>query len=224
MIPLIDAYLRELLQDKITFLRDNPLVIPQIFGTLGTRTTLKSFTDFILKKDIKVLIGFPRESQQLPCYVITIAGEQEIPIGLGDNIDGYEEAWDEEDITTHYVLDGVDIESTYRIECWSDNGDLTAYLYTMLKWCMFSARGNMLKSGFKLPKITGTDLEPVPDYIPTFVYRRSLMISFRYENLYFDDEVKRGDGAYHFPLDLTPEDIKVSGEVYYKPHYEDIDI
>lgn len=218
MIPLIDAYLREVIQNRLLFLKKNPQFIEHIFGTLGTKTTLKSFKDFIVNKDIKVLIGFPREPQSLPCYSIMVSGEQESPLGLGDNIDDYEEDWDDDNLITQYVVDGIDMDSSYRIECWSDNGDLTSYMYTLLKYCLLSSRNDMLKNGFKLPKLTGTDLEPVPDYIPVFVYRRALVISFRYENLFFDDDtLKRGEGQYQLPLDATIDDIKL------KPHYHNVD-
>lgn len=216
MIPLIDAYLREVIQDRLNFLKSNPQFIEEIFGTLGTKTTLKSFKDFIINKDIKVLIGFPREPQSLPCYSIAVAGEQESPLGLGDNIDDYEEEWDDDDLSTQYVIDGIDMDSMYRIECWSDNGDLTSYLYTILKYCLLSSRAKMLKDGFKLPKLTGTDLEPVPDYIPVFVYRRALVISFRFENTFFDDDTTTiGEGEYHLPTTVTSKDIHIVPEPYY---------
>ncbi|MBR2492428.1 MAG: hypothetical protein IKB64_03025 [Paludibacteraceae bacterium] len=215
MIPLIDAYLREIIQDRLKFLKNNPQFIEQIFGTLGTKTTLKSFKDFIVNKDIKVLIGFPREPQSLPCYSIMVAGEQETPLGLGDNIDDYEEEWDDEDMSTQYVIDGIDMDSMYRIECWSDNGDLTSYMYTILKYCLLSSRVKMLKDGFKLPKLTGTDLEPVPDYIPVFVYRRALMISFRFENLFFDDDgTMIGEGEYQLPVNADIDDVNVVQSSY----------
>ena len=214
MIPLIDAYLRDLVRTKLTFLKNNPQLIDVIFGTLGTKTTLKSFKNFIATKDIKVLIGFPREPQSLPCYVITVAGEQESPIGLGDNIDDYEEEWDDNRLETQYIIAGVDIDSSYRIECWSDNGDLTSYMYTILKYCLLSSRNKMLKDNFKLPKITGTDLEPVPDYIPVFVYRRALMISFKYENKYFDDDSTLiGDGEFQLPRDVTIDDVTIHQKI-----------
>ena len=214
MIPLIDAYLRDLVRTKLTFLKNNPQLIDVIFGTLGTKTTLKSFKNFIATKDIKVLIGFPREPQSLPCYVITVAGEQESPSGLGDNIDDYEEEWDDNRLETQYIIAGVDIDSSYRIECWSDNGDLTSYMYTILKYCLLSSRNKMLKDNFKLPKITGTDLEPVPDYIPVFVYRRALMISFKYENKYFDDDSTLiGDGEFQLPRDVTIDDVTIHQKI-----------
>lgn len=218
MIPLIDAYLKDLINRKIDFLKENPVLIDQIFGTLGTRSTLKSFREFVVKRDIKTLIGFPREAQQLPCFVIMVAGEQEIPLGLGDNTDAYEnpdrEEWDDDNLLTQYVIDGTDMKSTYRVECWSDNGDLTAYMYTLLKWCLLSGRRDMLKSGFVLPTLSGTDLEPVPDYIPVFVYRRSLMVTFQYENKFFDEETKRGDNEGHLPIGIAPGDVHISADHY----------
>ena len=213
MIPLVDAYLKDLIQRKMTFIKNNPQLIPKIFGTMGTRTTLKSFTEFVTKRKVGVLIGFPREAQNLPCYVIMVAGEQEAPLGLGDNIDDYEDNdfsdYESDPDLSQFVLDSVDMKSTYRIECWSDNGDLTAYMYILLKWCLLSGRREMLKKGLKLPQLSGTDLEPVPDYIPVFVYRRSLMITFQYENIFFDDEYKRGDEAGHIPLGANPDNLQV---------------
>lgn len=213
MIPLVDAYLKDLIQRKMTFIKNNPQLIPKIFGTLGTRTTLKSFTEFVTKRKVGVLIGFPRDPQNLPCYVIMVAGEQEAPLGLGDNIDDYEDndfnEYESDPDLNQFVLDSVDMKSTYRIECWSDNGDLTAYMYILLKWCLLSGRREMLGKGLKLPQLSGSDLEPVPDYIPVFVYRRSLMITFQYENIFFDDEYKRGDESGHIPLEATPDNLHV---------------
>ena len=73
----------------------------------------------------------------------------------------------------------------------------------------------MLKDGFKLPKLTGTDLEPVPDYIPVFVYRRALMISFRFENLFFDDDgTMIGEGEYQLPVNADIDDVNVVQSSY----------
>ena len=44
----------------------------------------------------------------------------------------------------------------------------------------------MLDMGWVNITLNGTDLEPVPDYFPMFIYRRSLQINLTYENLYYD--------------------------------------
>ena len=75
------------------------------------------------------MIGYPRDPNQLPCYVITLAGEQEVYNGLGDCVDEdllYDE--DENDFTAPEEetplpsISCVNMDATYRIECWSDNG------------------------------------------------------------------------------------------------------
>lgn len=214
MIPLIDSYLKDSMEQKFEFLRNNPELIKRIFGNLGKRTTLERFTEFFKEKDIKTIIGYPREANQLPCFVITLAGEQEVYTGIGDNTDedlwGYED--DEEENSEEHVnepsVSKVNMDSTYRIECWSDNGDLTFYMYTIAKWALLSARTEMVSNGILLPKISAADLEPVPDYFPIFVYRRALMISFQYENQFYENEIP-----------VEPDNPTGITEIKYIPHY-----
>lgn len=217
MIPLIEDYLKESLNARFSFLKKNPEYISKIFGTLGKRSTLSSLTDYFTKKDIKTVIGYPRDPNQLPCYVITLAGEQEVYNGLGDCVDEdllYDE--DENDFTAPEEetplpsISCVNMDATYRIECWSDNGDLTAYMYTLAKHALLTTRTEMISNGILLPKISAADLEPVPDYFPIFVYRRALMLSFQYENKYFENEIP--------VIHDEGEDCGIKG-VKYIPHY-----
>ena len=97
------------------------------------------------------------------------------------------------------------MNGTYRIECWSDNGDLTAYMYIILKWCLWSSKQQMLDLGWINPTLSGTDLEPVPDYMPVFIYRRAAQLTVIYDSLYYEniDEI----GKYFDVLD-NPDDYK----------------
>lgn len=195
MIPLVDDYIQYFLVEKLRWLKEHPEVIDHIFST-GKRETLENLKKFIEMRKIRVVIGFPREPSSLPCYVITLAPEQEQPIGLGDEFgvtefDSLGEETDEDIIqdTFKYMqgyLANTYMNSTYRIECWSDNGDLTSYMYILLKWCIFTSRQQMIKLGWVNIKLSGTDLEPVPDYMSLFVYRRSAQISLMYENIYYE--------------------------------------
>jgi hypothetical protein len=246
MMPLMDSYIKELIQKKIEFIKAHPELVEVIFGTLVSRETLEKFTKFVTTKTVKVMLGFPREQQSLPCIPINLAGEQEVPLGLGDNVDAweYDDIPEEEEDDEHEVLApgarelevspevlkfadsikepsagversigyqysvaGTYMKATFRLECWSDNGDLTTYIYTLLKWCILSARRDMLENAIVNIEVGATDLEPVPDYFPTFVYRRALLLTFQYENKFFDGEQL---------IDDTLEPIVYKANIYNK--------
>jgi len=82
------------------------------------------------------------------------------------------------------------MEFSYRIECWSDNSNFVVYMYHLLKFIMLYKRQLLIESGIVTPILRGTDLEPVPDYMPTFVFRRSLLIQGAIENYYDSEEIK----------------------------------
>lgn len=184
MMPLVEDFLRDLLLQRLEWLKKNPDNIPKIFGTLGKRSTLKNLTNYVKNADFRTLLGYPKEANQVPCYVITLADEHEAVVGLGDCID--EDINDEDDFNFH--LNTIYMDATYRVEVWSDNEDLAVYMYILAKWAMLVSRKDMLTNGFILPRVSGADLEPVPDYFPIFVYRRALIVGFQYENVFYEDE------------------------------------
>lgn len=200
MVPLIDDYLQMYLVEKLKFLKAHPILLDRIFST-GRRKTLEDLKNFIVNKQVRVILGYPRDQTTLPCYVIVLAPESEVPMGLGDDEGDFEGLeYDDELVTPENeakqnlaikkmspFLDGVYMASSYRIECWSDNADLTSYMYAILKWCIWTSRSDMLKRGWIDIKISGTDMEPTPDYMPMFIYRRTLQLSLMYENKYYDN-------------------------------------
>ena len=197
MIPMIDDYLQLFIVEKLRWLKENPIIIDHLFLT-GKRETIIKLKDFIVNRKVKVIIGYPKEQTSLPAYVITLSPEQEQPLGLGDDSEcytGYDlgigDTEDDyiqrtEEKLSEFIA-GTYMNSNYRIECWSDNGDLTSYMYIILKWCLWSSRQQMLSMGWVNIKVSGTDLEPVPDYFPMFIYRRAAQVNLMYENLYYED-------------------------------------
>ena len=185
MLPLVEDFLRSCVDSKVTWLKNNPEQIPKIFGTLGRRTSLKNFQQYVKQTDFKVLLGYPREANQLPAFVLTLAGEGELTAGIGECIDEDLSEETEDEYEYDYHVDTIYMDATYRLEVWTDNADLAVYMYIIAKWAMLVSRREMLENGFILPRVTGQDLEPVPDYFPIFVYRRALMINFQYENQFY---------------------------------------
>lgn len=189
MIPIVDDFIQAMLVNKLRFLKDHPKLIEYIFQT-GHPETIQRLQKLLTTQQLRVVIGFPREQSTLPAYVITLAPEQEQPSGLGDNIAIYGEegiGGSPDDIAQLFLDDylaSTFMNATYRVECWSDNGDLTAYMYAILKWCLWTSRIEMLNMGWNNIRIEGTDLEPVPDYMPVFIYRRAAQVILTYDNLY----------------------------------------
>ncbi len=81
-------------------------------------------------------------------------------------------------------------ESNYRLECWTENGDLTVELYHILKWALLSGRDH-LGSDRDLfrQRTSGADFEPAPSFFPTFVYRRALSYWCQFSVTVPDEEV-----------------------------------
>lgn len=65
-------------------------------------------------------------------------------------------------------------ESTYRLEVWAKNADLTVELYHLVKWALLSGRDELVNDGLFRQKLSGSDFQPAPNYFPEFVYRRAL--------------------------------------------------
>ena len=192
LIPVVDDFIQAMLVAKLRFLKERPKLIEYIFQTSHPET-ISRLQQLLTSQQLRVVIGFPREQSTLPAYVITLAPEREQPSGLGDNLSIYSEdeigeiGGDPEGIAQLFLDDYISstfMNATYRIECWSDNGDLTAYMYAILKWCLWTSRLEMLQMGWNNIRVEGTDLEPVPDYMPVFVYRRAAQLILTYDNLY----------------------------------------
>lgn len=97
--------------------------------------------------------------------------------------------------TIIYTQDGINksgtmMEFSYRIECWADNSNLVVYMYHLLKFIMLYKRQLLIENGIVNFTVKGTDLEPIPDYMPTFIFRRSLIVNGLIENSYDSEEIK----------------------------------
>jgi hypothetical protein len=107
----------------------------------------------------------------------------------------YSDVDDTVEATIGYTQDnicksGTLMEFSYRIECWADNSNLVVYMYHLLKFIMLYKRQLLIENGLLNPIIRGSDLEPIPDYMPTFIFRRSLLLTGSIENYYDNEEIK----------------------------------
>jgi hypothetical protein len=112
-------------------------------------------------------------------YQLGLIGISDENINPGDSLTISYEYFKEE--TDYY---GILTNNTYRIECWSENADLTIYMYYLLKWILLKERNTLTNSGMILPSLNGNDFEPVPEYFAHFVFRRTMNVSCKVESTY----------------------------------------
>lgn len=76
---------------------------------------------------------------------------------------------------------GSIFKSNYQIQVWSQNGDLTVWLYHLLKWIFQLDRNYLIKQGFLTNSYSGGEFEPFnfDKTYPTLIYRRAFAMDFR---------------------------------------------
>lgn len=101
-------------------------------------------------------------------------------LGLVELFTGMVGHGDELEVTYGYMSSAEEemrvlYDSTYRLEIWSKNADLTVELYHLAKWAILSGRDYLANDkGIFNQKLSGMDFQPAPAYFPEFVYRRAL--------------------------------------------------
>lgn len=202
MIPITEELFKNLISSQLNNLKSNPDIINEIFRFVNP-TFVNKIKQYIEGNVIKVIIGYPsREKAVLPCFCIMLGQETEENVYMGEFIEEDEEIIeeDEEDSEDDEIIEkdggdggeiiekrfietyGTVMNFSYRIECWADVGDLTVYLYHILKYIFIKCKLDLMKNGLRRIQLTGGDLEPMIDMYPAFVYRRALIVSGQVEN------------------------------------------
>lgn len=82
MIPIVEDYLSDLLQQKFKYLKQNPSYLQRVLKTTPDR--LARLEQYLASTPINIIKGYPRLPSQLPCVCILLSGEEETQEGLGD--------------------------------------------------------------------------------------------------------------------------------------------
>lgn len=229
MIPIIDLLVKNYIEDGMMRLRKEPDRIRRYFS-YANKKTIEDMVRLVTQFKIHILSGYPRQPTELPCIIITIAGEDEVPHGIGDGVDqAYPEwergeknylHWTGED-NSKYVRENAQMRAQIRVEAWSDNAVTTSFLYALIKYCLFSAKWDMVNNEIILPTVSGGDLEPVPDYMTIFVYRRAVMLNFEYTLGYHVGGLIIGKEEGHFELGTTIDDLDIKMKGYREEEVSD---
>jgi hypothetical protein len=105
------------------------------------------------------------------------------------------------------IMDEYYLNNSHRIECWSNNAELTLWLYQIALWNLWKFRAYLENSwGLMLQRIEGGDIMPQPEFYPEFLYIRGLTFNCQTIEL-----IPRETGL--VPIDVRVRKIDFSAKV-----------
>ncbi|AYP68584.1 hypothetical protein EalM132_00072 [Exiguobacterium phage vB_EalM-132] len=86
MITLAEDYIQDLLNERFQYLRNNPMAVDKILDMpTSKKAKLKAYLASEPASRLKIIKGYPRTPNVLPCICLLMAGEDESQSGLGDH-------------------------------------------------------------------------------------------------------------------------------------------
>lgn len=210
MAVLPEYVFQRIIVNGIQVLRSNPKIIDQLLWNLPSES-VESVKKTLGESPIGVFLQFPRQDTAVPFIVITLQDETESNTYLNDML-GSDMAPPEEFTYTNNptieTLGGVSINpilegeppkifketalverrgsgftEKYNIEIATADYHFTVFLYTFIKTIFLQNRVRMEHNGIQNLMISGAEMNLKRDYLPDFVFVRSLSLKFLY---YFD--------------------------------------
>lgn len=220
MIQLIDLFVKNKINKVLNYLSSNVELIDKFFLYADEKTN-QDVKKFLKEYKIHVKSSYPREEVYLPSIIVLVENEQEVPYGIGSGIDenyiGLGENyldWPKDE--KHPIQENIQMQTSIRCEVWSDNAVTTSFLYAITKYCLLATRKEFEEENIILSSLSGGDLEPIPDFINFFVYRRALNLECEYTSSYYRLGEFAGEMDSQFNLGASVDDIDIGmkGIVY----------
>lgn len=220
MIQLIDLFVKNKIKKVLNYLSNNVELIDKFFLYADEKTN-QDVKKFLKEYKIHVKSSYPREEVYLPSIIVLVENEQEVPYGIGSGIDenyiGLGENyldWPKDE--KHPIQENIQMQTSIRCEVWSDNAVTTSFLYAITKYCLLATRKEFEEENIILSSLSGGDLEPIPDFINFFVYRRALNLECEYTSSYYRLGEFAGEMDSQFNLGASVDDIDIGmkGIVY----------
>lgn len=216
MIQLIDLFVKNKIKKVLNYLSNNIELIDKFFLYADEKTN-QDVKKFLREYKINVTSSYPREELYLPSIIVLVENEQEVPYGIGSGIDenyiGLGENyldWPKDE--KHPIQENIQMHTSIRCEVWSDNAVITSFLYAITKYCLLATRKEFEEENIILSSLSGGDLEPIPDYINFFVYRRALNLECEYTSSYYRFGEFAGEMDSQFNLGASVDDIDIGAK------------
>lgn len=150
----------------------------EVFDDDTALDTSRLFT-FLNSKRLSIILGFPASPVKDTVIGLTLGANEEAEQFVGS-------AWDEEVAGLGSVVSGnvfsldtysTNFQASWRITIYSTNADLGVHLSYLAAYILLLKRANLTAKGLLEQKLSMTDFEPIPQYLPDIVFVRTLVFS-----------------------------------------------
>lgn len=141
---------------------------------------LTTVETLVRDQPLKVVHGFARTIADFPALSIVLSSEAAAreELFLGDyatvGSDNYGDAGRDRADMHHVGFDTV-----LNLIVYSENPDVTIYWYELTKFILIQSRLILARLGIDIPTLSGSDLKPLPEFMPELVYMRQMKLRFR---------------------------------------------
>ncbi len=162
---MIQRRLYTILQQGLAAFAANPDLYNIVFGQylgLGDKE-VASIRATLTRTPVRIQHGFAHRDITMPTICIVLQAESQSQKYLGDL--GYLPLGGEVGVGSLW-------ENSYQLMVYSENIDLTSYIYELVKAIFIMSHNLLAQWGIIQPSFTGMDLAPDPSYAPENVFVR----------------------------------------------------
>lgn len=175
---IAEAVIQTTVQDGLMALGQDPQALAELYQNLTPQD--QSRIQQVLAATpprYQVILGFPTSETKDTTIGITLGAgdetEQALGSGAYDDLatigGGIGQMWA---TTASQVL-----QTTYRLTIYSSNSDLSIYLSYAVLYVLWKSRQALQQAGLIEQRLSMGDFEPTPQYLPTVMYVRAVMLS-----------------------------------------------
>lgn len=188
---MIQRYLYEIIKDGIDAITADPTLLDDLFDRdLDIEDDeVTGIKEYFVANPPGVVNGYARQEMAFPLYSIILGREGEAENFLGE--DGGQ-LLDEDDEYFAADIETAIWEHNYLIYVYAENPDVTAYYYEILKTIIQAQLSTLVDYHCHDFKMTGMDLAPDPQYIPSHLFVRQLSFTCRREFQRIDRDSRFG--------------------------------
>jgi hypothetical protein len=168
---MIQRYIYDIISQGVASLVSDTRVLDEIFDEnfCLDDTEVAAIKTYVANHPLTVVNGYSRTSTKPPICAITLMSENEGEQVLGNAGFPVEDG----------IYAGADVEATFwdsqfGITIFSENPDITAYYYEIVKQVLFDGYAVLQRLGCFAFKMSGADLAPDPQYDPEHFFARQI--------------------------------------------------